>query len=353
MRLRDILTCYDFGKEPPNPAESLLRSNLANLLQAVELGHLAEDVAATFLREAIVKWRELSGPTAGTSFASISIDGLWGQFRNVLVSLDGARHLEHRGRLTDGGGREPSAMDAPLMTVVDDRAFEYWLKSVPGKRAKLGAADVLGMLQDCMQARWRQPGARVGRGKAVVWLTPKIGEVGQLVDNAAQRLRAGGEVELEAMPFARRLQDRLGLWDKNTQMHAIAVVLKRTYRDLIADPAVVCRAPTIFDAEGHARFRHWPCPAGRVGDPMGRGRTWELDADVRASHFPYDGAPEIVAPPRPFEEVDALVYLGRFATPRDMNAAAATCDAFAAAVAGDDWPLPRIVDALSTRLKLM
>jgi hypothetical protein len=197
---------------------------------------------------------------------------------------------------------------------------------------------------------WRQDSA-VGRPKSVVWLTPKSGMVGALVA-AAERAFAGSHTAaLRSLTAAVEVQNRVGLWNAHVSRHGIAVVFKRTYDEFVEDGKTHAKAPTIFDSGGYPRFRHWPTPDGTEQDPMGRGRTYELDPVMRKRDHPA-GVPEIVAPPRPLDEVESLVYLGRFGRPPGKGDKMAERQAhaeFARAVAGEK-SLATIVHEIAERL---
>jgi hypothetical protein len=361
MRLDDILYCFDLGESPPQRAESLLRAYLAGLLYAVDYGHLSHDVAKRFVSALEARWLAQESvkpkPHGGADFARQGIEALWNDFGALLRGLEGSMCLLHCGALNGESDLDDPA-DAPLVSVLDDRVFKFWLRDeVPGIRfpEQGQAADILDLIDACKDQALIRDGAMVGRPNSVVWLTPGSGEIGALIGKAQHIMKMGLGASLEKMPIADTIRNRLGLWESDGSRHGIAVIFRRRYSELVGDSAMKLRAPTIFDAEGYPRFRHWPSPTSVPHDPMGRGRTYELDPAIRRNKRPGDGAPEIVAPTRPFEEVEQIVYLGRFSTPPDKGETEAEKRAsaeFADMVAGDNISLSEIVVALAKLLEL-
>jgi len=359
MHLTDILACFDLGGSPPKLRESLLRAYLAGLFHAVKMDHLDKQVATRFIESAKQRWSALPDvkPTqnGNADFSQQAIEALWSEFKNLLHGFAGGMYLQHCGVLDTRGGPPEDPADAPLVTIVDDRVFQFWLlDDMPEVHFEEqgGAQDILDLMRACRERRLVRDGATVGLPNSVVWLTPKCGEIGKLIDMAHSL--SGREDDLENMSIADTIRNRLGLWEKSSR-HGIAVILKRSYGDLIGEPGVKVKAPTIFDAEGYARFRHWPSPVDAPRDPFGRGRTYELDPAIRLRQCPTDGAPEIVAPARPFDEIGSLVYLGRFGPPPGKGETLAECQAcaeFADAVAGSDHSLADIVRGLENLLNV-
>ena len=358
MQLADILACFDLGGSPPKLRESLLRAYLAGLLHAVKMGHVDNAVAKDFIESAKRQWSALPPVKpvhpGHADFSGLGIETLWGEFHSLLHSFDGRMYLQHCGMLDARGAPPEDPADAPLVTILDDSVFKFWLRDdVPEVRfdEKGAAQDILDLIRACKERELVKDGAMVGRPNSVVWLTPKSGTIGKLIDRAESM--AGREGDLENMGIADTIRNRLGLWQKSSR-HGVAVILKRSYSDLIREAAAKVKAPTIFDAEGYERFRHWPSPADAPPDRLGRGRTYELDPAIRVRERPSDGAPEIVAPARPFDEIASIVYLGRFGTPPGKGESVAeqeSCAEFADAVAGANVSLAEIVRGLGSVLK--
>jgi hypothetical protein len=257
MRLDDILSCPDLGESPPQRAESLLRAYLAGLLHAVKYGHLERDVARRFVSALEARWlaQEFvnTTPDGRADFAGQGIEALWNEFAALLCGLQGSMCLLHCGAL-NGKSNSDDPVDAPLVSVLDDRVFKFWLRDeVPGIHfpEQGQAADVLELIDACTDRALIRDGATVGRPNSVVWLTPGSGEIGAPIGDAQRIMKMGSVASLEKMPIADTIRNRLGLWESDGSRHGIAVIFRRRYSELVSDAGMKLRAPTIFDAEGY------------------------------------------------------------------------------------------------------
>jgi hypothetical protein len=330
MRIVDILTCYDIDQSPPKTQQSLLLATFASLLIAIDLSHLAPAVGVSLLMAIKSKWIEILSPPAArgrsghADFSGLSIESVWNETLAVLSREDPEKYLKHLGMLTKPSREEATSqpIDMPLVSIQDVRMFKYWLRSTEldrmpreGGLYEYSAADVLALMDACTESSRLQSSPIVGRPKSVVWLTTLSGALADLLDQA--RAVAAGRVatRLEDMNFAYLARNRLGLWKKRSPEHGIALVTGKTYESYLDELGGSIKAPTVLDAEGYDRFRHWPSSRSVQADKLGRGRTYELDPGVRRRERPDDGAPEIVAMPRPLGEITSMVYLGPFGLP--------------------------------------
>jgi len=385
MRLVDILTCRDLSDvdpdlTPPSCEASQLKAYLACLLRAVKLGHVKNDAARSFVDDVKSVWletlaaRRVAGVPDKADLSDVSSEAIWSGFVTVLAAFSGRLNLSHMGTLMCEG--RPDVPTETLVSVQDDRAFSFWFEApsandnlevddselmpLEARLEEIAPRDVVALIELFgRRLHWKQD-AVVGRPKSVIWLTLKSSAVGQEIEAAekavalAKKTPEDADTILRSLKSASEVRNRLGLWSNPPLRHGIAVVFKRTYTQFIKDDTTRAKAPTIFDAAGYPRFRHWPTPEGIVPDPMGRGRTYELDPAVRDRDRPSDGAPEIVSPPRPLDEVESLVYLGQFGPAPgsgEMAAERKACAEFAAAIAGSK-SLTEIVDEISHLLNV-
>lgn len=332
MKISDILSCFDIDETPPKIEQSLLHATLANLLLATDLGHLPLDVGRSFLADALAKWDETLAPSFGIApsahidLSRHTIVSVWTTLYSLLAREDPAKYFKHALALAKPGRTEgPSEFkDVPLVSIQDVRMFKFWLRdmepvSSEQRLVEYSRADVMSFIQACEEAdRWHRDPV-VGRPKAIVWLTPLSGAIATLVDRAKRAITTGAE-RLEELDIGTTARNRLGLWKKRSPDHAIALVTRKTYEAYLDELGQMIKAPTVIDAEGYDRFRHWPSPRTDSADKLGCGRTYELDPVVRDRERPLHGAPEIVAPPIPLREIDSIVYLGPFGNPPGCNA---------------------------------
>jgi hypothetical protein len=330
MRIIDILACYDINETPPKTKQSLLHATLASLLSAVELRHLSPAAVAELLAAAKSKWIDTLAPppalgrSGHADFSEVSIDYVWNETLAVLSREDPAKYFRHLGMLAKPGAAGVSSQprDVQLVSIQDVRMFKFWLRAseiermpLEGGLGEYTAADVFALIEACKDASRLQPSPVVGRPKSVVWLTTLSGVVADLLGQAEAAARNRGSRRLEDMSVAYMARNRLGLWKKRSPEHGIAVVTSKTYESYLDELGTTIKAPTVFDAEGYDRFRHWPTSGTEDTDELGRGRTYELDPEVRTREHPNHGAPEIVATPRPLSEIGSMIYLGPFGYP--------------------------------------
>jgi len=330
MRVVDILSCYDIDQSPPKTQQSLLHATFASLLIAIELGHLTPAIGTGLLTAAKSKWATTLSPPSGArsghaDFSGLSIENVWNETLAILSRDDPDKYLKHLGTLTKPTSREATSQprDVPLVSVQDVRVIKYWLRLAEFDRIlpresglhEYSAADVLALIGACKDSSRLQSSPIVGRPKSVVWLTTLSGALADLLDQANSVAAGHTSTRLEDMSFAYRARNRLGLWKKRSPEHGIALVTGKTYESYLDELGGTIKAPTVLDAEGYDRFRHWPTSGTAPADELGRGRTYELDPRIRSSERPYDGAPEIVTMPRPLDEIASMVYLGPFGFP--------------------------------------
>jgi hypothetical protein len=329
LKIIDILNCFDIDESPPKIQRSLLLACFAGLLAALKLRHLPPPTIEAFINAAKERWLSMLGPATRKTRGHVDLSDqtvvtIWNGAYSVLSRDDPGKYLKHLGTLKklqhDGSG--PKFPDVPLVSIQDARMFKYWLKdpasnSPPAELGlvEYGAADVVALIDSCKDPGRLQSQCVVGRPKAIVWLTPMSDKIASLIEEARRAANGGSEDRLDNLRLASIARNRLGLWKKRSPDHGIAVIMKKSYDNYVDELGPDIKAPTIFDAEGYDRFRHWPSPHTATGDDLGRGRTYELDPEIRKLESPNDGAPEVVASPRPFSEVDELVYLGRFGIP--------------------------------------
>jgi hypothetical protein len=331
VKIGDILSCFDIDETPPKIEQSLLHATLANLLVATELGHLPVDVGRSFVADALAKWDETLAPSAGTApgahidLSRHTIVTVWTALYSLLSREDPTKYFKHTLPLAKSGSTEEVSEfpDVPLVSVQDVKMFKFWLRDMEPIAAEqhlkeYSRADVMSFIKACKDADRRRPNSVVGRPKAILWLTPLSGMIATLVERAATAMASDVE-HLEALDIGAMARNRLGLWKKRSPDHAVALVTRKSYAAYLDELGQRMKAPTVLDAEGYDRFRHWPTPRNNPADMLGRGRTYELDPVVRNMERPLDGAPEIVAPPLPFEEIESIVYLGPFGHPPGCN----------------------------------
>jgi hypothetical protein len=322
-------------------------------------------IATSFIKRVMTAWEtSLSLPRLDgehLDFSDQTVDALWNCALSVFIDDAHQKYLTHSGSLAradDTDPPSPAKDDAALVTIQDERCFQFWLRELPPDLRPLeigvlecSGQDVVALIEACNDADQLIDRPIVGKPKGLVWLTPKAGEIEHLIDEAEAFAKTGSAAALESRGIGSTIRNRLGLWGRRFPYAGVAVVLNRTYYDMLADKTVTLKAPTVLDAEGYDRFRHWPSPISVAGDAIGRGRTYELDPDIRRRSHPNDGAPEIVTTPRPFSEVNSLVYLGPFGPPPGSNPddCRTSYAEFANDVAGGH-PLSYIVQQLAARL---
>jgi hypothetical protein len=149
----------------------------------------------------------------------------------------------------------------------------------------------------------------VGTPGEAAWITPvkRAGQIGR------------GQPDID--------RDRLGLFRNGPPRHALVVTLVHDLGNLPSHTATL-HAPTVFDARGYERFRHWPRNKRRS---VPSGRTFDLRPSPRKASRP-GGLPELIVPPVPLKVCADLKLDGTYDKMPASDLASHT--AYATALAG-------------------
>lgn len=347
LRLAEILDCVGFSDTPPSSQHSLLRVSLHNVKTGLERGHV-DPVAAKMLLEALVTRVRVE---RGATGSAPHLDVVHGLLVAVLTEAGPALFFSRTASID-------SYSDARAVTLQPSWAFKYWLDptNVPEvNNDPHSMADVVQLVRIFQRGDHRQPAARIGVRDNVLWLTPHVGPVLQIIAEAQAAELSDGPAVLDTLDHAQRLRDLLGLQRRQHPDRAIAFTSASNIRGLnaVAEDAlnrgVAARrplaAPTLFDAGDYPRFRHWPTTDGASDSDFGR--TWDL-AEGRVE----GGAPEMVVRPMACDEFEEAVSLGPIhsVTPSPETAKARD-QVFANDVCGSET-VKSLLNGLSGRLGL-
>lgn len=318
MLLTEIVESAGVDDDLPSSYCSLFRVALFNINIALDRNHIEVKAAKDVFQELLDALE-----ANGWAPKIFQIDRVYLHFASILADTDPALFFCRHDEISTYLSERPVSLQPSW-------AFKHWLDdSIHAARLPLHTTgDVEALLAQFATGESRKSGAAVGF--PILWLTPYIGVVRDIVVGAERLRRANGPVALETSDNAQRLRDLLGLHWRLSPERAILVMLTGTVGDLKAalagqgpsghrsaidvemagrpEPAVSreMAAPTQFDAGSYPRFRHWP----EVDDCLdpNYGRTWDLSclrADGKTG-----GAPEFVVKPRPLEAVSRMVSLG-------------------------------------------
>ena len=276
---------------------ALTRAQWANLLRAIEKGHVTAASVRRFLRKLETKLVS-SFPSPNSTTPSYFL----GAFRDVVCEADQKPNIglrfsfkdRRRGLWARWGNHVPTSVQTCYM-------LHRWFRGahIPGIESdKPDLPTITRAVEYFSRHKSRLARNRlVGRLGEAVWLTPVL------------------RTETAISPPPDRMRDRLGLFKNKTPRHAIVVVLANSVGDLPSDSCGSgLRAPTVWDARGYERFRHWPAPRASVDATAGR--TYDLDAASRGRSVSH-GLPELVHAPQPLRDCHALVHHGRYSTTPD------------------------------------
>lgn len=349
MLLVDLRNCEGVDDVNQSSAHSHTRVILSNLLRGLEQGHVKSASAHNVFVELIDQIEKSGGPKA------VHVDQLYGFLVEVLVKWGPDLFFERSELLV-------SHAEVQAATYQPSWAFKYWLNDDVSEARKPvhNQADVAVLVREFDAVTRRQPGARVGREKDVVWLTPLFGHVHDALDRASRIQRAEGDDALDRAGIADELRNLLGLQSRVFPERAVALVIDHTIDQLQTgameeverdkksgkDRRRALAAPTQFDARNFPRFRHWPTKSGEHDSDYGR--TWPLDGKAGSS----GGVPEFVGNPLDMNLVTRIVSLGRVEAVQLKEAEAIVADKdFADRICGGAT-LTSLLQGMGAKLRL-
>lgn len=149
----------------------------------------------------------------------------------------------------------------------------------------------------------------IGQENKPIWLTPYVGEVAELCEEARSSISTRRRAEIVF-----RVAAKLGL-DVYADEGLLAFVTKETIGELLFDhprtrTRSLPRGSTIVEARTHRRFRVWP--TGTIPDPYGRTYDRDRQARLRASPHGHYGVAEAIRPRLPMNAFADCIYLGQF-----------------------------------------
>jgi hypothetical protein len=296
MALVDLAGVRGFDARPLSAYGSLMRAILANFRTGLSHGHIDESEARGYFSEVLARFEQLRRTNAG----QLHVDRIYLIMCEVFEWYRDQNFFRRTPR--------PQVYQDQLgFSYQSHYAFPHWLAdTVPETMLIDPEAAAMFRLCKAMEepGNWRE-GATIGPTGDVLWLTPYIGEVRQMVDSARGQLWFEGLSPVAA----NRLREILGLCRRKPGEHAIAVITTTTLGDLLPRDKAGPYAPTIFEARSYERFRHWP-PMGD-DDSEHVGRTYDLSQGARhSSANGRHGVPEVVTLPLAVSEVDRVIYLG-------------------------------------------
>lgn len=309
--LQDILTSRGLEDKPPSEHCSLLRACLHNIKIALDLGHVSA-ASVQDLFGALLDNLEI----AGWDTQPPHVDQVYVELAALLARADPALFFSRSSEVV-------SYLTNTAISLQPSWAFKYWLQDNvhEARTEEHQYADVIALTRAFAIQDNREPNGKLGT--PLLWLTPNMGTVAELVAGAFQAQFDGGEDALEAGNYAQRLRDLLGLERRYFPEHAVAAVssspigsLRRPGGETVVGdesmsdlPRVA--APTQFDACDYPVFRHWPTAAGDADADYGR--TWYLASEEGAGRT--GGAPELISDPLDLASISKMVPLGQIRAP--------------------------------------
>lgn len=299
MRFDELRKCKDFGVASKYSA--LARVGIANAKLAMEAGHLDRPLVNDFFAD-VIAWIETSMRKLGVPISSVSIEVLYRAGTAILEGYKASKFFQHRKALN-------AYLANQAISFQSSAALPFWFDTM--RVGEAAAADLdpvtvarlCGMMSD---ASVLAKGAVVGRPGEVLWLTPLCGRIAQVVARADATLTSGaGLGAMLAQSLANEARDRLGLIRLTVGEHLMATTTRATLGELQSRPDPGPLAPTIFEAKGYERFRHWPQPKAVCA-----GRTYDLDDRERDTNPVDHGVDEMVYNPLPLTDVSKVTYLG-------------------------------------------
>jgi hypothetical protein len=267
------------------PMEEEVRACLANLLIGIEQGH----IAVASVQRRVEKW------VAGFRRSQVR------DFRILL--------LEHDTAMNFFGVEDHYRRSGPLNNHLSERAVTIQANEdgllgrfllAPPRRA--GGAEIADAFNSGKCT------GHVGRADRPVWFTPLVGEVAEIVEEAADPFCTPAK----RANCARRVVAVLGLSHIQPTTELLAMVTRATIGDLHYEqpddpPTHWPAGSTAIEARGHRRFRAWP---RRDVNPFGR--TFDIDDAKRAEAGHLHGVPEVVRPRLEIAAFERCVFLGTF-----------------------------------------
>lgn len=348
MKLLELADIKGADTGAPSSNCSRLRVTLFNVRLGLHRRHIDRDATRTVFRNLLAELDE-----DAREGVDLHVDWAYAKLAKTLATDGPGLFFSRSERLSEYVDQRP-------LTFQPSWAFKFWLddSAHESRNREHTAADVITLIGMFKEPSHRRPGAKVGRSGEVLWLTPIVGEVREVVDKALQCRHEGGARALESEHYAQRLRDLLGLERRVHPERAVILVAEETIGELqetaarAADNRQASRrtlcAPTLFDAGDYPRYRHWPYHA-KAREPD-YGRTWDLAVGAHAQRG--CGAPELVSEPISVEAFSRMESLGPIHSPPPRVETQRMEDqAFADAICGTAT-IASLSRALSARLGL-
>ncbi|RYG63710.1 hypothetical protein EON80_20675 [bacterium] len=282
----------------------------SNLVAGLEYGHVkpasARHVVRTLTNLALDYLIDTSSPTRkANDFSDLHVDMLLSFVTEVMQRDLDSSHFMTRPlpAISDG--------DSIVISLQPSWAFKFWLDAAKVHEVHVADhswADVAVLCREFLKPSMRSAGAAVGERHNVVWVTPYKGQVRDVVDECTTKVVERREYS----GTAARMRELLGLIDRRPGEQAVIAYSRATLGTMEREDRVRLSAPTVLDARGYKRFRHWPTQFSTSSDD-GFGRTYDLNANKRLVKRHEHGAPEVVRRKLLFSDIERFEYIGRIA----------------------------------------
>jgi hypothetical protein len=284
MSLQELVVLME-GKTSDAVDQRRLRSYFANMLQGLKAEHFCASACQVRLQNTLDRLQRAGAVT-------------WSCFHSELnFVLESVAERDHYLR--------PQQLDCETECLAvtfqqgTDRAMMEWTGKWVEPRQLTLAIESGKAIQT----------ATVGPPGKAVWLTPVVGEVKEILDEA----RIADRAEL-----ANRVRMLIGASHWEVPNDILGFVTKQPIADLKFTRDVACGDPksghpvgsTVIEARLHKHFRFWPSPS-TVSDTYGR--SFHLDPEIRKKKAPNldFGVREAIRAPLQLSEFSECIYIGR------------------------------------------
>jgi len=289
--------------------KALARARFANLQRALALRHIDVDTTRAFLRMLLARAKAQRGRKNYTWICT--------NFEDLITDDDNTRFqggsVDERYCFKDR--RCTTEWDSQMAVSVQScKGVKHWFKDFVGIHSEVKSLEPFvcdNVVRSFTEDKSVVPSdATLGFPHEAGWFTPIDAKD---IDDAVATLLA---------PPPDQIRDRLGLFDYEQGKFGFVFVLSDKIDRIRCrhSPCAVPRAPTVFDARRHKRFRHWPESDG--SPEPNAGRTYDLNENRRKEGLNH-GLPELVIEPFPLRECVAMYRMREpFQTTPDKSAVA-------------------------------
>lgn len=331
-KLIDDNECLGLGESPPLKDESILCAQLASMASAIEQKHIKRATAVHFCTNLQEKWNERfeEGQRKGKN---VYVTRIQRDFTELVKSYF-TIYCFADGRAD--GGKQAQSPECEFVTVQPHHRLVKWLRNevlseddrIWFESEDLEYSDFLEIVNLTDNPGNFHEDARVGYVNA--WVSPFDGDIQNLINVANSK-----NTPRDKSTITQIIRNRLGLWHTKDAF-CVAFTCSSNAIDQSKNAGRNLCAPTVFDARGYERFRHWPLHLENIPIDPSAGRTYELDPSVRANKLDRDGAPEFVTDPLPIGMLSSKVTLGWCGPPPGHDDIQKCHQTFALDVAGTD-----------------